>query len=151
MWGKNYLKYILWLCRILVIKPRPATKEGDAGSKMAAFKLLHISRNMIRWGKRSFSVHLVFYSLSRRISLWQLCARALTKSHKVQRDRVTWGKYQGQVRGGVCPPSSFLLEVGERFCIFPSYLWLNHNCNKILKSDWLSTTLISALIVMPIK
>ena len=24
--------------------------------------------------------------------------------------------------------------------------WYNHNCNKILKSDWLSTALISALI-----
>ena len=58
--GRNYLEYTLWLRRILFIRPRPATKEGDAGSKMEASKLLHISRNMIRCGKRL----IIFYSFS---------------------------------------------------------------------------------------
>ena len=40
--------------------------------------------------------------------------------------------------------SEYLLKYNPRQCFSTNYY--NHNYNKILKSDWLSTSLISALI-----
>ena len=41
--------------------------------------------------------------------------------------------------------SEYLLKYNPRQCFSTNYYY-NHNYNKILKSDWLSTALISALI-----
>ena len=37
------------------------------------------------------------------------------------------------------------------FCNYQYYYYYNHNCNKIVKSDWLSTALVSALMGQVLK
>ena len=41
--------------------------------------------------------------------------------------------------------ATFFFFIDYNYVLYPSFVY-NHNYNKIVKSDWLSTALISALI-----